>query len=131
MRNGRRDPTPAEWAGIFRRKAVSAFRVAAASAHDHPNSAANRAYYAVLNAIQMRHGPVPPLPKDHGRVGSPEVLARVGLAPQDAPTIGELYRWRRMADYTEDDIYERTARRCVQRAAGILARMGLEVGFRP
>ena len=131
MRDGRHDPTPAEWADIFRRKAISAFRVAASSASDHPNSAANRAYYAVLHGIQMRHGPMPPLPRDHGRLASTEVLARVGLEAMDGREIQKLYECRHMADYAPKDVFPGTAHLCVERAARLLSHLGVEVGFTP
>ena len=127
MRNGRHDPTPAEWAEAFRAKALSAFRVAEANWNSHPNSAANRAYYAVFAAIQMRNGPSPRLPKDHRVLSTSEVLVRLGLDQRDGNDLEALYAMRHLADYSTRPVWPETALQCVESARRLLVRLGTDV----
>lgn len=127
MRNGRHDPTPAEWEAAFRVKAVSALRIAAANWAAHPNSAASRAYYAVHNAMNMKCGPIHRLPRDHGLLASASVLAQVGLDAGDRTLIEDLARFRRISDYETRAVYPDNARRCVEIAEGLLRRLGVGV----
>src|SRR5205814_723917 len=62
-------------------KARSALRAARALAGAHPDSAASRAYYAVHHVLRWRYGA--DIPRGHGGVADPDVLARVGLSRAD------------------------------------------------
>lgn len=80
----------------------------------HPNSAANRAYYAVHHALRSRLGD--PLPDEHGLLWRREFLERVGLDVDGGERIQNLYHFRRVADYEPNDVDPSDAEECWQDA---------------
>lgn len=126
MSNGRWPPGRSAWSDTFRRKAASAWRAARRLARDHPESAANRAYYAVFNAVQARLGPRP-WPPSHQDLTSRPLLSAVGLDAAALPTIHFLRGLRVLADYKPVDVTPNRARRSVGSARRILRRLGVSV----
>ena len=98
----------------FVQKALSALVVAGLQRNHHPNSSANRAYYAVHNACNGLYGD--DFPKEHGAVTKRTVLDRLSLDADDGQRIWQLYRTRRIADYEPVDVSPEAAAESWQEA---------------
>ena len=113
------------WQSSFTAKAASACDLASKAAWTHPDSAASRAYYAVVAGLNALLGPPPTgRPRRHGDLHSKPSLAALGLGLGEAGQVKWLSRLRLQADYQEDPVREMEATIAAGVAAAILARMG-------
>jgi uncharacterized protein (UPF0332 family) len=111
---------------VLVRKARSALAAARVVVDAHPDSAASRAYYAVHHALRWRYGG--DLPRRHGGVNDPGVLARVGLSRTDGDEIIDLQRLRRRGDYDERrHVDSDAACASIDVAAELLQRLGIDL----
>lgn len=109
---------------ILVQKARSSLRAARAVVRAHPESAVIRSYYAVHHALRWRCGG--DLPRGHGGITDPAVLARARRAGAHVPLLVTLQACRRRAD---DDPSARlpadVSDRCLRDATSLLRAMGV------